>query len=134
MQKSSEVSIKELRQFGLIMGAFVALFFGLLIPWVWGLAYSVWVWAIAATFISVALALPFLLKPIYTIWMKLAHVLGWINTRLLLGIVFYLIVLPMGLFMRLLGKDPMRRQCDSNAKSYRIKSKQPSTDRLEKPF
>ena len=134
MQETTEVTNKELRQFGIIMGIFIMLFFGLLIPWIWGFAPPNWVWITAGSFIGVALVLPIILKPIYVVWMKLAHVLGWINTRLLLGIVFYAIVMPIGLLLRLFGKDPMRRKIDEKLDSYRIKSKQPSVDHLEKPF
>jgi len=52
----------------------------------------------------------------------------------LLSIVFYLIFLPIGLIMRLFGKDPMKRKFDKSTKTYRVKSKQPSVDHLEKPF
>ena len=133
-QDSSKVSIKELRQFGVIMGVFIVLFFGLLIPWIWGLSFSTWPWIIASVFAGVALVLPVVLKPIYSVWMKLAHVLGWINTRLLLSLVFYLIILPIGVILRLSGKDPMHRKLDPELQTYRVKSKQPSIDHLEKPF
>ncbi len=43
-------------------------------------------------------------------WMKIAGVLGWINSRILLGVVFYGIMTPMGLVMRLFGRDPLDRR------------------------
>jgi len=134
MQNSSEVTKKELRQFGIMMGSFLVLFFGLLIPWIWGIAFPAWPWIAAAVFIGTALVIPIVLKPIYVVWMKLSHVLGWINTKILLSIVFYLIFLPIGILMRLFGKDPMHRKLEKNVTTYRIKSKQPSVDHLEKPF
>ena len=133
-QDSSKVSIKELRQFGVIMGVFIVLFFGLLIPWIWGLSFSTWPWIASAVFAGLAVVIPVVLKPIYSVWMKLAHVLGWINTRLLLSLVFYLIILPIGVILRLSGKDPMHRKLDPELQTYRVKSKQPSIDHLEKPF
>ena len=134
MQGTSGVTKKELRQFGTVMGIFLVLFLGLLIPWVWEFPFPVWPWIAAAVFIGSALIAPVLLKPIYIVWMKLSHVLGWINTKILLTIVFYVIFLPIGMIMRLLGKDPMHRKFDKSTKTYRIKSKQPSVDHLEKPF
>jgi len=134
MQNSSEVTRKELRQFGIMMGSFLVLFFGLLIPWIWGIAFPTWPWIAAAVFIGTALVIPIVLKPIYVVWMKLSHILGWINTKILLSIVFYLIFLPIGMIMRLFGKDPMHRKLEKNVTTYRIKSKQPSVDHLEKPF
>jgi len=47
---------------------------------------------------------------------------------------FYVLVLPMGLIMRMFGKDPMARKVDKSAPSYRIESVSPPKDRLEKPF
>ncbi|MBC8550920.1 MAG: hypothetical protein H8D23_14845 [Candidatus Brocadiales bacterium] len=52
---------------------------------------------------------PILLRPVFKLWMKLAHAVGWFNTQLLLSIVFILIFIPTGLIMKLLRKDPMKR-------------------------
>ena len=48
------------------------------------------------------------------------EVLGWINTRIILGVLFYLLFTPLGLCMRLRGKDPMRRTLSPEAESYRV--------------
>ena len=63
------------------------------------------------------LVAPRILAPAYRVWMKLAEVLAWINTRILLGVVFFGVVTPIGLVMRLLGRDPMRRQLEPNGES-----------------
>jgi hypothetical protein len=52
--------------------------------------------------------------------MALGHALGWINSRILLSLVFYLVVTPIGFAIRLFGRDPMRRGFDREAPSYRI--------------
>jgi hypothetical protein len=52
--------------------------------------------------------------------MALGHILGWINTRIILGFVFYLIVTPIGFIRRLLGKDPMGKEIRADINSYRI--------------
>jgi hypothetical protein len=52
--------------------------------------------------------------------MLIGHVLGWINTRIILGFVFYVVVTPIGLYRRLLGKDPMGRQLRPELDSYRV--------------
>ncbi|MCE5270112.1 SxtJ family membrane protein, partial [bacterium] len=61
------------------------------------------------------------------LWMKLAHALGWFNTRLLLILVFYLVLTPVGLLMRLFGKRPLSLGWDKDAPSYWI-------EREKKPF
>jgi hypothetical protein len=53
---------------------------------------------------------PSILRPIFKLWLKVAHAIGWFNTQLLLSIVFILIFIPTGLVMRLFRKDPMQRK------------------------
>lgn len=125
---------KELRSFGLIMAGMIAFFFGFLIPWIWDLAWPTWPWVFVAFFAILGLAKPSFLAPIYKGWMKFAFALGWFNTRLILSIIFYGIVFPIGLIFKILGKDPMKRKYDKSLESYRKESKQPSKDNLEKPF
>lgn len=60
------------------------------------------------------------LKYIYKIWMKFAHALGWVNTRIILTLVYFLIFTPLALFFKLIGKDPMGRQIEA-VDSYWIK-------------
>lgn len=60
------------------------------------------------------------LKAIYNAWMKFAHALGWINTRIILTLVYLLIFTPIALIFRLIGKDPMDRRFES-VDSYWIK-------------
>ena len=56
---------------------------------------------------------PIILRPVFKLWLKIAHAVGWFNTQILLSIVFILIFIPIGLIMRLLGKDPMKRKMQS---------------------
>jgi hypothetical protein len=53
---------------------------------------------------------PITLRPVFKLWLKIAHAIGWFNTQLLLSIIFILIFTPIGLVMRLLRKDPMKRK------------------------
>jgi Saxitoxin biosynthesis operon protein SxtJ len=80
-----------------------------------------WAVTLAVVLVLPALVAPSVLKPAYRAWMALAAVLAWINTRIILGLVFFLVVTPIGLVMRLLGRDPMRRQFDRAGESYRIR-------------
>lgn len=50
------------------------------------------------------------LKLLYRGWMKFAHVLGWVNTRIILTLVYLLIMTPLALIFKVLGKDPMNRR------------------------
>jgi hypothetical protein len=53
---------------------------------------------------------PTLLRPVFNLWLKIAHAIGWFNTQVLLAIVFILVFIPTGLIMRLFRKDPMKRK------------------------
>ena len=65
--------------------------------------------------------------------MKIGHVLGWINTRIILGLVFFVMFAPIALLFRVFGRDPMVRRLDDNP-SYRKPSHHLPRDRIEKPF
>jgi hypothetical protein len=77
----------------------------------WRRGAAEWVWvtllAIAAVLLLAAAVAPALLRPVYRVWMRVGEALGWINTRILLTLVFFLVVAPIGLVMRLLGRSPI---------------------------
>ncbi|MDD5255017.1 MAG: SxtJ family membrane protein [Candidatus Omnitrophica bacterium] len=73
---------------------------------------------VALGFLLTGLIMPMALKHLYIAWMRLAFVLGWINTRLLLCVLFYLVFTPIGLALRLFGKDLLDRKFDKNAETY----------------
>ncbi len=60
--------------------------------------------------LSIVAFSPTLLRPVFKLWLKVAHAVGWFNTQLLLSIVFILVFIPTGLIMRLFRKDPMKRK------------------------
>lgn len=129
----TDMTPTELRKFGLVTAAMLVLFFDILIPWIWGIALPVWPLIAASVLILMALLVPKALGPVYIAWMKFANVLGWINTRIILGVIFYVIFMPVGLIVRAVS-DPMRRKSDSNANSYREESRQPKIENMERPY
>ena len=125
---------QELRKFGLIFAGMFMLIFGLLLPWIWDKPTPTWPWIVAAVFIAAALAVPMMLGPVYRLWMKIGHVLGWINTRIILGIVFFFMFVPVSLALRILGKDALKQRLDASATTYRIASEHLPRDRMERPY
>jgi hypothetical protein len=122
------------RKFGLTTGGIVVGLFGLLIPWLFALNYPLWPWLLGGVLGLWAVLAPTTLKPVYAAWMKFGQVMNWINTRLILGILFYGVFLPFGLVMRLLGKDPMHRELNKSVSTYRVTSHNDSKNNVERPF
>lgn len=61
---------------------------------------------------------PVAAKPVYLVWMGVSTVMGWIVNRVLLVTVFFGIITPISIVLRLLNRDPLRREMDRNARSY----------------
>tara|TARA_Y100001958_G_scaffold111205_1_gene78587 strand:- start:5365 stop:5775 length:411 start_codon:yes stop_codon:yes gene_type:complete len=96
-------SNKDIRSFGITMGVILFIISGLLMYYDKD-SYQLFV-IIASTFIGLGFILPILLKPIYFLWMIFAAILGWVMTRVILSLVFYLVITPIGLITRILGED-----------------------------
>ena len=60
---------------------------------------------ISSVFLILGIIAPIVLKPFYLIWMIFAMILGWIMTRVILSLIFFFIVTPIGIIARLLGED-----------------------------
>ena len=129
-----ELDRKGLREFGLTTGAAVVVIFGLFFPWVLDLDWPLWPWLIAAVFWSLALIQPLWLRWIYRAWMRFGLLASRVMTPLVLGIVFFVMITPMAMIMRLMGKDPLRRALDPNQESYRAQKTKSPKEKLERPF
>lgn len=93
----------ELRKFGLTMGIVLLLLGGF--TWWRGKDYYFYFLCLSGAFIFLALIIPSVLKPINKMWMSLAILMSWVMTRVLLSVLFYLGITPMGFLARLFGKD-----------------------------
>lgn len=125
-----------LRKYGLTMAAALALV-GLAMRYVGhhpGRAF--WTWMLGAAFLLLGIVAPRALKEIHRVWMGLAFVLGWFVSRMILCAVFFGIITPIGVIMKLAGKDILRQRIDRNAATYWM-PREPGADdpkRCEKPF
>ncbi len=116
-QKVSKKSFRAEREFGLLVG----LVFALLGSWWmyrggWGMIAPGFV-GLGSTLVVLGLLLPRSLVYPNRAWMGLAMMLSLVTTPIILGLVFYLVVMPIGVIKRMSGWDPLRRRA-SSASSY----------------
>lgn len=130
----TEAETRELRSFGLTMAAVIPALFGLLLPWLWGREYRLWPWLVAAVFAGAALLMPVGLRTTHRLWTAIGHGLGWVNSRILLGVIYCAVVVPAGVVLRLAGRDPMHRRMDKAAPTYRSPSAGRGKEEMERPF
>ncbi|MEM7360356.1 MAG: SxtJ family membrane protein [Pseudomonadota bacterium] len=116
---SAERKTLSNRTFGLIFAFIFAVIAAF--PLLWGNGIRMWAAYIAGGFTAVSLLVPVLLTPLNKLWAKFGMMMHKITNPLLMGLVFYITVLPTGIIMKLLGKDPMRRKKEPEADSYWIK-------------
>jgi hypothetical protein len=112
----SEPKMGSERNFGLV---FAALFAAIsLAPLMHAGHVRVWPLPIAVLFLGAALLLPGSLARLNRAWFLLGILLGKVVTPLVMGVLFFVTVTPVGILMRLFGKDPLRLKRDPTAKSY----------------
>ena len=122
-----------LRQFALVFSAIVAGLFGIVMPLLLG-HWSAAPWIVAVGVALWGLLAPSTVRPFYRIWMRFGMIMNAITTPVILGIVYYAVVSPYGVVLRLLGKDPMTRRWDPAADSYRSVSMKPDPSQMKRPF
>ena len=111
-------SKRELNWFGLIMLAVAGAVGAAILLKAGALTAASIVWALGALIVAVYYAVRPLRWPMYLGWMHLFFPIGWTVSHLVMAVVYYLVLTPIGLVMRLVGYDPMKRKFDRAAKTY----------------
>tara|TARA_B100001765_G_C19427901_1_gene304245 strand:- start:393 stop:788 length:396 start_codon:yes stop_codon:yes gene_type:complete len=118
MLHKSKIKIGSNRNFGLVF------FFVFLIVGFWPLLNGevprIWSLIIAVIFLILGLMNSKILTPLKILWFKFGLFLGGIVSPIVMGIVFFFVITPIGLFMKLIGKDLLNNKLDNNKKSYWI--------------
>ena len=135
--------VNELRKFGFLFAAFFVLVLGIIVPMIrndFSLLFSSldlwprWPWLVAVLVALWASLHPASLHLLQRPWMVFADVAGWVNTRIIMLLLFYVMILPIGLIMRVLGYDPMQRKIDPDAKTYRTLCKPNDKEHMRHPY
>lgn len=129
-----ELDKAGLRRFGLTMATAVAVIFGGLLPFIFDHAVHYWPFLLAGVLVVWSAVAPGTLNAIYRPWMKLGLALNRVTSPIIMGAVFFLLITPVSLLMKIIGRDPLARSFDYRAESYRKLSRKSARESLERPF
>lgn len=123
LARPDEIKPGSDRSFGIVFAIFCAI---VTVIQLWASNHFSWLWAAAAgAFMLSALLTPRLLHPLNVLWFKFGMLLHHIVTPVVLGLMFFAVFTPIGLWMRIVRKRPLNLRFDSQAKSYWIDRKPP---------
>ena len=107
---------KDIRVFAAGIGVILSVFSGIS----WYKTGTAWQWMlpVGLIFAAVGLIKPPLIRPVYKVWMKVAGFIAKVNTVVLLYLIYFLVLTPIGILMRLTGKDILDEKLNENAETY----------------
>ena len=106
----------DIRKFGITIGIILMIIAGFLF-WKEKESFQILL-TVGLIFCVLGIAIPVVLKPVYWIWMIFATILGWIITHVILSLLFYIIITPIGLIPRFFGKQFLELKWDKSKNSY----------------
>lgn len=133
VSSNTKMSHQELKAFGILMAWAFPLFIGIIAPWILGVGLQWWTLWVSGCFISLAFVAPKLIYIPYKVWMFIGGIVGFINTRIILGFTFYLLIFPIGLILRGLNKLQYKKYNTSHSNYVKRKDKL-TKEQLENPF
>ena len=105
----SNITRKELRDFGFLMAFCFPIIIGFIIPFIFGEDFKFWTFFVAIPSLFLGIFKPLILHYPYKFWMVLGKILGWINSRIILGLIFFFVLIPISFFMKMIGYDPLKK-------------------------
>ena len=124
MKKNKEIKLPSNKSFGMVF--FVVFLIGSFYPLINSDSIRIWSMVISMFFLVLGLLNSRILTPLNKLWFKFGILLGKILSPFILGIIFFLVVTPVGLIMRILGKDVLNLKYN-NSKSYWIEQNGPKS-------
>tara|TARA_B100000575_G_C22689461_1_gene418253 strand:- start:75 stop:485 length:411 start_codon:yes stop_codon:yes gene_type:complete len=136
MSEIKQLTVKELKQFGLLLGFFVMLIFGFFIPWLWSFENipNYYFVALGISISLFALILPSKVEYIYRPYMKFALIMGQIINTIILGVLFFVLFTIISLVIRIFRIDLLNNKYKNSEITYRINSDIPKNSHFERPF
>tara|TARA_B100000029_G_scaffold498757_1_gene568077 strand:- start:497 stop:892 length:396 start_codon:yes stop_codon:yes gene_type:complete len=118
MLRNSKIQIGSNRNFGLVF--FIVFLLIAIWPLINNEAIRTWSLLISVIFLILGLLNSKILSPLNILWFKFGLLLGSIIAPIVMGIIFFMVITPIGLLMKLLGKDLLNSKYDNKKKSYWI--------------
>ena len=113
-----KIAKKQLKEFGLLIGFGFPILIGWLVPTITGHGFRVWTLWIGIPSLILGFVKPRILYYPYKAWMVLGLSLGWLNSHIILGLVYLLVLQPIALILKLKSYDPLKRN-KNNEESYK---------------
>lgn len=110
--------LKEFRKFGITIGIFLLIIGSIF--WLKSIESYNYLLTIGGCILGFGLLIPIILRPIFIIWMSFAAVMGFVMTRVILSLIFYLIFSPVSITLKIIGKELLQEKIDPGLKSYWI--------------
>ena len=123
--KANTIKIGSNRSFGIVF--FIVFLIISLFPLIKGNDLRIWSLLISLMFLVLGLMNSSILGPLNKLWFKFGLLLGSFISPIVMGFIFFLVVTPIGLFMRLLGKDLLNLKKKNNLRSYWIEKTGPKS-------
>jgi hypothetical protein len=121
------------RSFGFVFAAFFG-FLGALALWRGHGLWFVWL-PLSAIFLILALLVPTLLAPLNRLWMRLGRLLSVVVNPVVMAVLFFGVLTPVGWLMKATGKDPLRRKFEPDSRTYWIpRAAQARASRMREQF
>jgi hypothetical protein len=135
MAKKIRNELKDLRQFGLALAG-ILIIFGAVHFIRHRIVLSEWFAAAGVVALCISVVRPMALRPVYAVFIKVAHAIGWFNTKVILTLIYFALITPIAVIMRVLGNDPLNMKTDKKLSTYWVKRPvlKAAREQLEKQF
>ncbi len=133
--KTERPALLELKNFAITMGWAIPALLSLLLPWIFNKEFQYWPLYLSAILALFYFVYPMGIYPVYRVWTLMSRSIGWINTRVILALIFYIIILPSGVLLKMFGKLQYRSyEPKAQASYWKTRETHFKNTDLERPF
>ena len=133
MMQMTSLEQRQQRNFGVLVGG-VFLIIGLFPALRYGTTPLIWSLTLGALLIVLGMASPGMLYWPNRLWTTIGHGLGWLNTRVILVMIFFLLAVPIAFIRRLCGSDPLKLAPHLDAGQIRVRREPRPPDHMKNQF